>query len=79
MSVYCTASKRTLLERCIMSIDPPDIVFFCEKYLLAMDKYIMVIPARPHWVQIKHLIKNLKNNELGPNVCILTTCDCAFL
>ena len=38
VSLYCTAS---LLQQCIMSIDPPDIMFvefFCEKYLSAKDK-----------------------------------------
>ena len=53
MPVYCTASKRTLLEWCIMSPHPPCIIFvefFDEKYLLAMDKYRVVglISAHPH-------------------------------
>ena len=61
MSLYCTTSKRTLLQRHIMNIDPPDIMFvgfFCEKHPPAMDKYIMVTPTHPHWVQIKHLMRN---------------------
>ena len=44
-----------------MSVDPPDIMlveFFCEKYLSAMDKYIIVVPAHLNWVQIKHLMRN---------------------
>ena len=61
MSLYCTASKRALLQWRIISIDPPDIMFvefFCEKYLSAMGKYIMVISPCPDWVQIKHLMRN---------------------
>ena len=61
VSFYCTVSKRTLLQRRMMGADPPDVMFvefFCEKYLSAMDKYIMVILACPHWVQIKHLMSN---------------------
>ena len=75
VSHYCPASKSTLLQQRIMSIDPPDIMFiefFCEKYPLAMDEDIMVIPACLHWVWIEHLMRNWKK-KLGPNVCILTT------
>ena len=66
VSVYCTVSKITLLQWCILSTDLPGIMFvkfFCEKYLLATDKYIMVIPACLHCVQGKHQI-----NEFGPYV-----------
>ena len=42
----------------MMNTAPLDIMFFCEKYLLAMDEYIVVIPAHLHWVQIKHLMRN---------------------
>ena len=35
---------------------PPGI--FGEKYLLAMDKYIMVTSARPHCVQVKHPMRD---------------------
>ena len=55
------AFQKTLLERHVMSADPPDIVFvefFREKYLSAKDKYIMVIHAHPHWVQIKHTMRS---------------------
>ena len=40
--VYCIASKITLLQWRITNVDPPGIMFvefFCEKRLLAMDKY----------------------------------------
>ena len=44
--------------------------FFGEKYLAAMDKYIMVIPACPHCVHAgKVPDEKLKVNELGSNVC----------
>ena len=49
MFLYCTASKRTLLQWCMASADPPGIMFvgfFGEKCLLAISKCIMVIPAR---------------------------------
>ena len=39
-SVYCTASKRTSLLWRVTSAGPPD-MFFRQKYLPAMDKYIM--------------------------------------
>ena len=45
---HCTASKRTLVQWHMVSTDLPDIMFvefFCEKYQLAMDKYIMVWPV----------------------------------
>ena len=31
-----------------------------EKYLSAMDKYIMVLPTYLHYVQVKHLMRNYK-------------------
>ena len=47
VSLYCTASKKNpILQWRMTSADPPVIRFICKKYLLAMDKYIMVIPAR---------------------------------
>ena len=63
VSLYCTATKRTLSTMSMMSVDPPSIMFvefFCKKYLLAMDIHIMVIPAcaRPHSVQVNYLMKN---------------------
>ena len=61
VSLYCTASKRTLLQWHITSVDTPTIVFvgfFHEKYLPAMNKYIMVIPAHLHCVQWKYLMRN---------------------
>ena len=61
VSLYCTASKGTLLQRHMTSTDPPGIMFagfFGEKYLLAIAKYIMVTPARLHCVQGKHLMRN---------------------
>ena len=67
VSVYCTASKRTLLQWRITSADPPNIMFvefFDKKYLPATDKYIVVIPTRPHCMQVKHL---MRNSRLGPN------------
>ena len=48
VSLYCTASKRALLQQHIRSIDPPDIMFvefFCEKCLSGKDK----LPARIGW------------------------------
>ena len=45
---YCTASKRALLQWRMASVDPSGIMFvgfFGEKYLLAIAKCIMVIPA----------------------------------
>ena len=64
VSLYCTASKRKLQWH-TMSADPPDIMFvefFHDYYLSAMDKYIMVIPARPHWVQKNNNKKRLMRN-----------------
>ena len=61
VSVYCTASKRTLVQWRVASADPSGIMFvefFREKYLLAMDKCTMVKPAHPHCVQEKHLMRN---------------------
>ena len=58
VSLYCTASKGTILQWCMTSADPPSIMFFCKKYLLAIAKYIMVIPTRLHCVQGKHLMRN---------------------
>ena len=64
MSLYYTASKRILLPRRMMSADPPGIMlfgFFHEKHLLAIAKYIMVIPRLPtlsHCEQVKHLMRN---------------------
>ena len=49
VSIYCTASIRAILEWCMMSTNPPGIMFvkfFDEKHVPAMDKYITVIPAR---------------------------------
>ena len=44
--------------------------FFGDKYLAAIDEYIMVIPACPHCVHAgKVSDEKLKVNELGPNVC----------
>ena len=60
VSVYCTASKRTLLQWRITSAAPPGIMFvgfFRKKYLPATDKYRVVIPAHPHCVQVKHLMR----------------------
>ena len=58
---------RTLLNGCmVMGADHLFVSFFHEKYLLAVYKYIMVIPDRLHCVQEKHLMRNLKINELGP-------------
>ena len=75
MSLYCTASKRTLLQQRIMSVDPPDIMFvefFHEKYLLAMDKYIMV--TRPPALDAdKTPDEKLKINKLGPYMAITSS------
>ena len=65
VSLYCTASKRALLQQHIMSIDPPDIMFvefFCKKYLLAKDKLPAALGAD------KTLDEKLKINKLGPNL-----------
>ena len=61
MFFHCTASKRTLLQWRMASANPPGIIFvgfFGEKYLLGIAKCIMVIPACPHCVQGKHLMRN---------------------
>ena len=69
MYIYCTVSKRTLPQWRITSADLPGIMFvefFREKYLLAMNKYIMVIPARLHCVQGGAPDEKLKINKLEP-------------
>ena len=56
VSLYCTASKKKK-----KIVDPPTVMFvgfFHEKYLPAMNKYIMVIPPHPHCVQWKYLMRN---------------------
>ena len=67
---YYTTSERTLLQWCMVSADPPGIMFvgfFCEKCLLTIAKYIMVIPARLHCMQgIPD--EKLKIGALGTNV-----------
>ena len=45
--------------------------FFCEKYLLAMDKYIMVIPRPPALCAGEAPDKKLNINDLGPYMLIL--------
>ena len=58
---YCITSKRTLLQWCMPSTDPPGIMFvgfFREKCLLTIAKYKMVIPACLHCMQGKHLMRN---------------------
>ena len=48
------------------SVDPPGIMFvgfFSEKCLLAIARYIMVLPTRPHCVQGKHLMRNKKSTN----------------
>ena len=69
VSVY-RASKITLLQWRTASADPSGIMspkFFREKYLPAVDKYIMVIPARQRCVHAgKTPDGKLKINELGP-------------
>ena len=45
----------------VYNADPPGTMFVessYEKYLLAMDKCIMVILAHLHCVQVKHLMRN---------------------
>ena len=73
VSVYCTASERTLLKWLITSPDTPGIMFvefFDKKYLSAMDEYIMVIPACPYSAlyAVKAPDEKLQINELGPYV-----------
>ena len=49
VSVYCIASKITLLQWRISNADPPSIMFvefFREKCLLAMDKHLIKFAAR---------------------------------
>lgn len=46
-----------------MSTDPPATMFmnfFGEKYLLAMDKHVMVIPTCLLCAQVKHMMGNEK-------------------
>ena len=79
VSVYYTACKRSLLQLRMTSPDPPGIMFvefFDEKFLPAMDKYIIIIPARPHCAQVKHLMRNWKLNEFGPNLPFLRCSYC---
>ena len=69
VSLYCTASKRTLPQWRMMSADPPGIMFvefFCERYLPAMDNG----NTRPHRVQIKHLMRNLKSMNCGLTIVL---------
>ena len=52
-------SNKIFLQWHTMSADPPAITFvdfIREKYLLAVSKYIMVIPTCPHCMQGKHLM-----------------------
>ena len=73
MSLYCTTSKRTLLQWHIISIDPPDIMFvefFCEKYLPVRDNCNTHPPTSG---ADKTPNEKLHINELRPNVCILAT------
>ena len=68
MSLYCIASKRTLLQWHMTSTGPPGIMFvgfFSEKYPPAMTNYIMVIPGRPHCVTEEVTDEKLKINEVG--------------
>ena len=74
VSVYCTASRRTLLQWRITSADPQGITFvefFREKYLLATDKY--TIPARPHCMQGTRW--ETKNQQIGA-LYLLCTYKC---
>ena len=59
MFFYSTASKRTLLH--MTSTDPPGFMFV----MLAIAKYIMVIPTHPHCGRVAPDEK-LKINKLGP-------------
>ena len=65
VSVYCTS----FLQGRITNADPSSIMFvkfFCEKYPLAMDKYIMIIHAHLYTLcASKALDEKLKINELG--------------
>ena len=67
VSLYCTASKRTLLQWHMMSSDPPGIMFvefFREKCLLAMDND----NTHPSTQGAdKTPDEKLKINKLGPN------------
>ena len=60
-SVYCTTSKRAPLQWRIRSADPTGIMFFH-----AIDKYVMVIPAHPHCLQVK---QKLKIRALASGLC----------
>ena len=68
VSLYCTASKRTLLQWRMMSSDPPGIMFvefFREtEYLLAMDNGNTHPPTQG---ADKTPDEKLKINKLGPN------------
>ena len=53
--------KKNLLQWRMTSADPSGIMFvglFGEKCLLAIAKCVMVIPARPHCVQGKYLMRS---------------------
>ena len=55
------------------SADPPGIVFvgfFLEKYLLAIAKYIMVIPARP-----PSLCEGEAPDEKSTNWVLMSVCN----
>ena len=62
MSAYCTATQRILLQWRITSAGPPGIMFvefFHEtEYLPAIYGYYILHGARPHCVQVKHLLRN---------------------
>ena len=50
VSVYCTASKTTLLQWRVTSADPPGVSSFVKN-----------IPARLHCVLVKHLMRKSTN------------------
>ena len=81
---YCTASKRTILqwriydERCMILLASCLLFFFRKKYVLAIAKYIMVIPARPHALCAGEVNdEKLKINKLEskPYKATIVACD----
>ena len=68
MSVYCTASKITLLQWCMMSGDPPGVIFlefFCLRNGNGNGN-----TCQPVLCAGEAPDEKLKFNKLGPNVVV---------
>ena len=64
VSVYCTASKRTLLQWHVKSADPPSIMFlkffFCENYLINNGNTCSPAVELAAWHNLQELEKPAK-------------------